>query len=128
MPTNRTPIERPRQRQVLTAEAIRLFAALEQTPRSQRDSKAFKDGQHELMRLLGLTSEFWTINSVLDRSRGPAYPPGMRAYDDWHTCRAVREQLLEAVAAKEREKPDVIDAVRLKDEPVEPKGETADGL
>jgi len=94
MPTNRTPIERPRQRQVLTAEAIRLFAALEQTPRSQRDSKAFKDGQHELMRLLGLVPEYWTMNSVLDDSKRPSWPPHLVAYADWHRCRAVREELL----------------------------------
>ena len=127
MPTKRTILGRPR-RGRFTTEILDLFRALEVTPARRRGRQSFKDGEHQLMRLLGLTSEFWTINSVLDRSRGPAYPPGMRAYDDWHTCRAVREQLLEAVAAKEREKPDVIDAVRLKDEPVEPKGETADGL
>ena len=103
MPTNRTPIERPRQRQVLTAEAIRLFAAHEQTPRSQRDSKAFKDGQHELMRLLGLVPEYWTMNSVLDNSERPPRPPHLVAYQDWHKVRGVREALLAAVAQQAAE-------------------------
>ena len=48
MPTNRTPIERPRQRHVITAAVIELFAELERTPRRQRGSKAFKDREHQL--------------------------------------------------------------------------------
>jgi len=98
MPTNRTPIERIRQRQVITAEAIALFAELEAVPQGQRASKAFKDGQHELMRKLGLVSEFWTMNSVLDRSKRPPWPDHLVAYKDWYRCRGIREQLLEAVA------------------------------
>jgi len=48
------------------------------------------------MRRLDLVSEFWTMNSVLDATRRPCHPEGYAAHTDWHTCRRVREQLLEA--------------------------------
>jgi hypothetical protein len=96
MPTNRTPIEHPRQRQVLTAAAIELFAALEATPLHRRRSPAFKENERALMRMLGLSDEWWTMCSVLDRSAGPCHPPGYVRNEHWHRCRAVREALLEA--------------------------------
>jgi hypothetical protein len=96
MPTKRTPISRPRL-PTLTREAIALFAELEQVPMRRRDTRAFKERAHELARMLGLVSERWTINSVLDRSREPCRPPHYQASKDWQTCRAVREQLLAAV-------------------------------
>ena len=97
MPTNRTPIERVRQRQVITPAAIELFAELEATPWRERISEAFKNAEHELMRRLGLVSEFWTSNSVLDRSKRPPWPDHLIAFKDWHRVREIRLQLLEAV-------------------------------
>jgi len=95
MPTNRTPIERPRQRQLITAEVITLFLELEQSPRR---AKPFTEDTRKLARLLGLVPQWWTGNHVNDRSDKPIYPEGYVAHVDWLHCRAVREQLLEAVA------------------------------
>jgi hypothetical protein len=99
MPTNRRPIERPRRRQVLTAEAIALFAELENTPRRRRGSKAFKDREHELARMLNLVPEWWATCSVLDDSKRLCWPSHLQAYQDWHTVRSVREALLERAKA-----------------------------
>jgi hypothetical protein len=96
MPTNRTPRERPRQRQLLTDAAIELFAELERTPQRQRGSKNFKNREHELARVLNLVPEWWSMCSVLDRSERPPWPPYLVAFADWHRCRGIREQLLEA--------------------------------
>jgi len=95
MPTNRTPIARSSRHPLISDEALRLFAELERAPRSRRGSKAFKDGEHQLARLLGLVSEYWTMNSVLDRSERPPWPPYLVAYHDWHKVRAVRKALQE---------------------------------
>src|SRR5262245_55964509 len=76
-------------------ETIELFGQLEAVPLRRRGSQAFKDGEHELARRLGLTSEYWTMNSVLDRKHS-CHPPGYAAHTDWHRCREVRMALLEA--------------------------------
>jgi hypothetical protein len=39
------------------------------------------------------------VQSPLDRSLKPCHPPRMPAFEAWHTCRAVRELLLEATKA-----------------------------
>ena len=93
MPTNRTPLQRARQRHLFTAEAIALFLELEGAPER---AQPFSDDTRRLARLLGLTSESWTGQHVNDRSSKPVHPQGYVAHDDWHRCRAVREQLLEA--------------------------------
>jgi hypothetical protein len=100
MPTNRTIIDRAR-RATITPEALALFIELEQTPARQRGGQDFQDKAHQLMRWLDLVSEFWTMNSVLDRSRGPCHPEGYIARDDWFRCRAVREALLEAAKVRQ---------------------------
>jgi len=79
-----------------SAEAIELFVALERMPRRDRDGDEFRAKSKRLAALLGLTSEWWTCNSVLDRTRAPCHPPGYLAYDDWFRVRAVREELLAA--------------------------------
>jgi hypothetical protein len=76
-----------------------LFVKLEAAPLHQRDTNEFKVGERRLARLLGLTDEFWTMNSVLDRSARPCHPPPHVAWNHWHRCRAAREVLLEAAAA-----------------------------
>jgi len=96
--TKRTPIGRPSRHPLISNEALRLFAELEAVPLRERDSQAFKDAAHELARMLGLVSEFWTMNSVLDRSERPHWPDHLVAFKDWHRVREVRLQLLEAVA------------------------------
>ena len=95
MPTNRTPMRRSR-RSSITPEIVAMFVELDRTPVRLRRHQDFKDQEHELMRRLDLVSEFWTMNSVLDATRRPCHPEGYAAHTDWHTCRRVREQLLEA--------------------------------
>jgi len=98
MPTNRTPIERPRQRQVITDEALRLFIELE---RDRRHPKVYNDQEHRLAKLLGLTSEWWNGNSVSDNSDAPDCPPHLARYENWFKVRAVRQALLAAVKNRE---------------------------
>jgi len=76
-----------------SAEALALFVKLEGMCQRGQD---FEESSHQLARMLGLTAEWWTGNSVLDRSEGPCHPPWCVAHEDWHVCRAVREQLLAA--------------------------------
>ena len=78
-------------------EALALFAALEDVPPERQNTLAYKENAHPLMRLLGLVSEFWTMNSVLDRAKKPPWPEHLVAHHDWHRCRAVRKALLAAV-------------------------------
>jgi hypothetical protein len=85
-------------RPLFSAEALVLFVELERMPRHSRDSQEFKDKSKRLAGLLGLTSEWWTINHVHDRSRAPRHPPWCVAYTDWHRVRRVREALLAAGA------------------------------
>jgi hypothetical protein len=93
--TKRHPIGRVSRRPLISNEALALFVELENTPRHRRGSKAFKDQEHQLARLLNLIPEWWTMNSVLDRSERPPWPPHLVAYQDWRRCRVVREALLE---------------------------------
>ena len=66
-----------------------------------RTSDAFKAGDRDLARRLDLVLEYWTGNSVLDRSRGPCHPPGYISYDDWFICKEYRTALLAAVRKRE---------------------------
>ena len=93
--TRRTPLHRRRLPPV-AADALALFMELEGTPKRRRSAQTFKDGERELHRMLGLTSEWWTGNSVLDRSNGPCHPPGYIAHSDWFRVRRIRETLLQA--------------------------------
>ena len=78
-------------------EALELFAALERTPLKQRRMQQFQDAEKHLMcRLLDMGDEFWMMQSPLDRSLKPCYPPRMPAHEAWHTCRRLRIALLEA--------------------------------
>jgi hypothetical protein len=88
-------------RAMFAAEVLDLFVALERTPEHRRHTREFKDAEHELMRRLHLVSEFWSMNSPLDRGR-PCHPPGHIANDDWRRCREVRKALLAAVAEQEK--------------------------
>jgi hypothetical protein len=58
------------------------------------------DKAHQLARILDLVPEWWTGNSVLDRSDGPVHTSSAYiAFHDWHRCREVRLALLSALAA-----------------------------
>jgi hypothetical protein len=94
MPSRRTIRDRARL-PVIDAETLTLFWRLDS---SKRRGHAFREETHELMRKLGLVDEYWTANSVLDRSSGPCHPKGYIARDHWYRCRAVRAQLLAALA------------------------------
>jgi hypothetical protein len=83
-----------------SAEVLALFAALESVAPHNRANQTFKDAEHELARQLDLVSEWWTRNSVLDRSSGPHHPPQYVAHQDWHRCRAVRDELLAAIESR----------------------------
>jgi hypothetical protein len=96
--TRRIPIHR-RRVPAVAADALALFMELEGTPKRRRSAQTFKDGERELARKLGLVSEWWTGNSVLDDSSGPCHPPGYISHDDWHRVHAVRTALLRAAAA-----------------------------
>jgi hypothetical protein len=75
-----------------------LFLKLE----NSAEAVPFSDGAHELARLLGLVAEYWSGNSVLDRSPAPCHPSGYVTYKDWWTCRRVRLQMLDAAASQRR--------------------------
>lgn len=101
MPTNRNPLDRGRRRRPLSfdAETLALFVKLDGM--KARTSDAFKAADRELARRLDLIAEWWTCNSVLDRSAEPCHPPGYISYDDWFTCREYRTALLAAVRKRE---------------------------
>jgi hypothetical protein len=79
-----------------SAEVLALFTRLETPPGRKRNSEAFRDAERELMYALNLGDEFWAMQSPLDRSRKPCRGPEYFATTAWHTCRAIRLQLLEA--------------------------------
>jgi hypothetical protein len=93
--TRRTPIHRRTLGPHVTPDVVALFVRLEQTPRRRRGDQ-FKTAERELAHKLSLVDEWWTGNSVLDRSRGPCHPPGYIANTDWRRVRHVREALLAA--------------------------------
>jgi hypothetical protein len=95
MPTKRTPLHRGR-RLTFSGEVLALFAALECEPKRRQNNREFQDKSKSLAQLLDLNAEWWTMNHVHDRSRGPCHPPWCVAHHDWHKVRAVREMLLEA--------------------------------
>ena len=85
----RIPIALPH----FTPEILELFLALEKV----KPRKRFADPRSKrLAELLNLTSEYWTVNHVNDPSPRPSHRPPYQSYTDWHVCRAVREELLEA--------------------------------
>jgi hypothetical protein len=81
---------------VFGAEVLRLFAELEL---GARRGEGFKKGERRLMSLLDLDDEWWRGSSVFDRARRPCYPPSCLAHGDFYRVRAVRRQLLAAIAA-----------------------------
>jgi len=91
-------------RPAFSREVLVLFAKLEAVPARRRRTQEFKDGEHQLARLLNLTDEFWTINSVLDRGQ-PCHPAGYIANVHWARCRVMREQLLEALERARQAQP-----------------------
>jgi hypothetical protein len=97
MPTKREPLHHPA-RVRITPEVLALFLELENM--SQRSQK-FKDGSHQLARMLDLVEEWWTSNHVNDASAEPCHPEGMGyiANVHWRRCRRVRRELLAASAS-----------------------------
>jgi hypothetical protein len=103
MPTTRQPIQRTRNPGI-SPEALKLFAELEAVPASRRNSDYYKGCRRELMRMLGLTNQWWTGCSVLDRSKRPVHAsPEYLEHHHWHECRQVRQQLLQALKDREGE-------------------------
>lgn len=88
--TKRTVLRRGRR--PFGANVIALFVKLDRIP---QERKAFSAGSRQLAELLGLEGEWLTGNSPLNPS--PCHhSPGCCAYTDFHHCRAVRTQLIEA--------------------------------
>lgn len=79
---------------MFSPELVALFIELEAVPARQRRQE-WQAGSKRLAGLLGLTSEWWAMCHVHDRSAGPCWPDGYYARDAWFRCRAVREALLE---------------------------------
>jgi hypothetical protein len=100
MPTNRTAIRRSRRPPRFSAEALALFAELEQLPARRLDQPPNREKSKRLAALLGLSESWWGGCSVTDRERAPCWPPWLVAHHDWYRVRAVREQLLEATRPK----------------------------
>ena len=85
---------------IFDGETLALFERLDRV--ADRDGDAFKASERELAGRLGLASEWWTVNSVLDKSCARVschQPPEWQATRDWHVCRRCAAQLLAAVAA-----------------------------
>ena len=73
-------------------EVLRVFSELEKLPPRKR----FEDPRtKQLAGLLDLWDEFWTVQYV-NNPHPPAWEPPYIAHKNWHTCRHVRLQLLEA--------------------------------
>jgi hypothetical protein len=94
VPTNRTPISRPRHPS-FSPEILELFRRLETTPPRRRSSGEFKAGSKRLAALLGLTTQWWAMKHVEDDNKHRPRE-GLAAHDYWLTVRTVRQQLLEA--------------------------------
>jgi len=88
------------QRVRITDPVLDLFAQLDRVPASRRHSQEFKDRSYRLADMLGLTDEWWHMNSVLDTCVEPCHPPHCASFTDWHTCRALRLELLAALKAR----------------------------
>jgi hypothetical protein len=86
-------------RPTFSREVLQLFLELERVPTRRRDRREWWDGSKRLAGLLGLSSEWWAMENVHDRSARPCHPPGYFAHDAWFRCRAMRQALLEAVQA-----------------------------
>ncbi|HKD40352.1 MAG TPA: hypothetical protein VE909_12405 [Xanthobacteraceae bacterium] len=99
MPTKRAILARPR-RVSFTPEMLALFAELEAVPARERERAKWIGKSKQLAGLLGLTSEWWTMNDVNDKNATPCVPDGYVAFDDWHTCRRVRLALLDAIGGE----------------------------
>jgi hypothetical protein len=95
MATNRAAISRSH-RHLIRPEVIALFRELERVPMRQRGTDEFRERDRTLARKLGLTASWWGGNTVLDRSKGPCWPPWLCAHEDWYVVRRIREQLLAA--------------------------------
>jgi hypothetical protein len=83
-------------------ETLDLFVRLDAVKGGRRESRAFRDEEHDLARKLNLTSAWWCGQTPLDRSAGPVHPHWCCAHGFWHECRKVREYLLAAVEAREK--------------------------
>ena len=98
MPSKRQPRDR-RWRGRFSAETLELFKRCELTAKRKRKSPEFRAGVKELMCAhLDLRGEFWAMLSVFDESPEPNCPPHLYRYARWFHVRAVRLQLLQALA------------------------------
>jgi hypothetical protein len=99
MPTKRTPLDRRLTLPLVDPEMLALFAELEAVPLRQRKTDKFKARSRELAKQLGLGYEWLCMQTtVLDREARPCHPPGYARNEAWRKVRAVRLQLLAALA------------------------------
>ena len=90
-------------RRQFSRDVLELFIALEHSPKR---GERFRIRERELMYQLNLIHEWWTGDSVLDRSATCAYEPHYIAFHHWHTCRRVRLELLASTASAVNERRD----------------------
>lgn len=97
IPTRR-PFDDTRARKPpFSPEILRLFLALEAEINRgvSRGDREFREKSFLLAQMLGLENEFLSVDDVFDRGGPPSMP---LARENWKRCRAVRLDLLAAVA------------------------------
>ena len=82
-----------------TDAALDLFIELD---RARPHDRRYTDKSKRLARALDLTTEWWQMQTVNDKSRRPCHPPECGAFHSWHKCREVRLLLLRAVEERAR--------------------------
>jgi hypothetical protein len=97
------PLDRRLPHTRIDPEVLALFLELEAVPKRRRNDRDFERRAYQLAQKLGLGSEhFCQRCSVLDRGRGPCWPPAYIAHDVWYQVREVRLRLLEAAKSRQR--------------------------
>jgi hypothetical protein len=98
MPTNRTPISRPRHR-TFTPEILALFTELENTPlpRHWRKRQEYTRKSQRLAGLLSLSDAWWMGLKVEKIHEQQRPREGLAAHEWWPTVRRVRRELLAAL-------------------------------
>jgi hypothetical protein len=87
--------EAKERRPVFTDEVLSLFRELERVPKRRRWQPKWRTKSKRLAALLGLSIEFWTMNTVNDTG-GPCGPEGGASREAWQACRQMRVRLLAA--------------------------------
>jgi hypothetical protein len=101
MPTNRTPISRPRVPS-FTSEILTVFAELQGTPppRHWRKRQEYTRKSQHLASQLGL-SDAWWFGLKVEKHEQQRPREGLAAHEWWPTIRRMRRQLLTALEQRD---------------------------